>query len=351
MWLRFLVLASILGLATAADPAAAQIRPIPRGMQQPQFQAQTTDISGTVEGYQNGVLAILSDRNQPVYVKILPASNVKVTGKASADFLTSGHCIQFVAEVDKKHNRIEETVGKLTLTTPTHQEPLGAFTDTGAGDAGDAEGKPGEKPRLTGDDAPPKRPTPRPAAPKAKANDSGLETFTIRASITSLKNGKAVLQLPTRHFKSGIKVDIAPDAQVDVDLRGPSGLTYARKGDKVKILGMQLGPNLAQAMDVQVTLANVLEAAPGKRKPAGKDAAETSKRGKERDDGGADEGKAAKGKPAAKRGTKPATDPAAEPAEEPEKPAKPAKPAAVKPAIKPAPADDAEEPTKPSRRT
>ena len=75
---------------------------------------------------------------------------------------------------------------------------------------------------------------------------------------------------PTPPFKGPLKIEIAENAEIDLDLSVPSAITLAQKGDKVQTHGQQTGERMGLARNIEITLAQPASAGYSKKRPAGK---------------------------------------------------------------------------------
>lgn len=281
--------------------------------QQQQQQLQKLPVletSGTIEAVGPGMVQVLSAAKQPWVLQVLPNATCQLTGKAKAEFLGPGLFVRFVAEVNKRRGTVDEKITKLTIFTPSQFRQPGAEPDLGAGstfgDRTGAEKKADEAPKPTfGAGA-----APSPAlgggagkrsGPGAKGDD--VKMFDVRGQITAVSNGKATIHVPNVYFKPLLRVEIAEDADIDVELDDPAGYTLARKGDKVQARGRQTLGNQGFAEDLQIELASPLGASEEPKK--------AHARGTARAKRGAEAGEAAGSEPGAAKGEKQDDEPAA----------------------------------------
>jgi hypothetical protein len=190
---------------------------------------------------------IMSTRNgQTLNVLVTPATQVRLTGSATSDFIKPGFAVEFTAEVDKKHT-VAEKVTTLTVVTLTSAHPaallpggIDSVGPAGAGNFGPVAGQSVEKHKAAG-------PVQLPA------------TVVVRGQVKSYKGDRLVI-----HIDKGIvKADLADDAHVAVDI---ADFSQARKGDTVTVQGRGVRPGVVQADSVTVKAAAVLSGS-GKKKP------------------------------------------------------------------------------------
>ncbi|MGO8748490.1 MAG: hypothetical protein ACLQNE_21145 [Thermoguttaceae bacterium] len=297
----------------------------------------TGDVVAVVPGY----VRVASSADRTWDLQITPKTKIGVKGKAKADYLAAGDCISFVANVDVRHARVtDEKINKLTLFTPDNRRPLMAIRggtglsgmDNKAGEPGNAgagggafAGNPFGGAAAQGDGfGGTEKPSGRKGMASGKKGAKGAaapESYEIRGEITSIRNGKLTVSVPTDDFKPVLKnVAVAEDAEIEVDLSGPDAILVARKGDKVEAHGRQMSESMGYMDDkLQITLVEPLSAGKVKKKPGAKlEHGAKSKRGKDADSS-ADE--AVQKHKAAKKAKKKAAD---DDADEPTDKAKPA---------------------------
>ena len=264
----------------------------------PQVQLPELRLDGTVEEIRPGLLQILSNQGQPWMVRVLPNATVRVTGKATADLLGPGQAVGFIAEVDVRKSRVEQPVSKLIVFTPSPDWPLGASENSGTGASifdkpkekekkgppaagfGPGAQGPGMDPGFGADAGPGPGAfggDTRPGGRRSRSGPAGAgakvaaptQSLEIRGQITSFKNGKATLHVPNAPFRSALKIEIAENAEVEVDLSAPAALALAQKGDKVHARVQQIGERAGQATEIEVTLTQAVNSGqPAKRAPA-----------------------------------------------------------------------------------
>lgn len=275
MFVRF-PLFSFLAIAVSllmALPADAQInnRRNPNGQQMQKIKTSGTLVSATANQIQ-----LSTSTNETKYVMVGPNTTVSITGTAEPEYLKSGVCVEFVAEV-AKGGAVKEKIDHLTIVTPTTDRAVGLYPpefgakkkdakedkgdkakpvghDPGIGDAGPAAGRNSRSkkdPDALGGDLLSSKPV------KSSGATQFPGTFTVRGTIKMCKNGLITVSAgrgPT------IKAELANDATIDVDM---ADLRVARRDDKITVNGFttQMRPNLIMAESVTVDLANPLTGA------------------------------------------------------------------------------------------
>jgi len=340
---RLLPLGIALTLSSLAlgEPAWCQVR-FPRGGGIPQAKPADFQASGTIEDLLPGRLVMKSDGDQLQFVQFTPNTRVRVSGKATAEFLSTGQWVSFMGEVDKRRGAVVEKLSRLTIFTPTAKRQPGAYPDQGfgmpSGTKFGGEGKerdPAKGPfgggaeRGPGGFAPdPGFGTGRGTGRKTSGSLSGAKTlaaasqsFEIRGHITAIKNSRMTLRVPTEYFKPSLKVELADEPDIDLELVGLDCLRWAQKGDKVTVRGQRLGEK-ALATEIEVSLVGPLGAAQAKKKAVakGERTGRSSHRGETLPAASPDFGKDEEKSPP-KKGLRPAKQEAREPVEKPAEPA------------------------------
>ncbi len=198
---------------------------------------------GTVDGVALGRMQVTSDSGQKWLLQILPTSEVRVLATATPEFLSPRQFVSFTAQVNKHQNRVEGKITKLKIFTPDEAHTVGAFPEgAGAFAAGEGLQAPAEKAE----------------GGQRAASGAGFEPFQIAGQITSAKNGKLIVAVPNNYFKATLKVEVAEDAVVEVDIAGAALYRLAKKGDKVEATGGLITPQVLQVYEMNLTLAEPL---------------------------------------------------------------------------------------------
>ncbi|GAB6164828.1 hypothetical protein JCM19992_08280 [Thermostilla marina] len=243
------------------------------------------EASGTVMGVTGGMIQLQTPAGQ--MWRLAPARECKitVTGKAKPDVLRPGQFVAFVADVDTRTGMVPEKVTQLKIFTVSQQMQLGVFPEgqaplgDGNGEAGPGVG--GRMPGLGGvGGAPTGRPLPgrAPAAPVEP-----IQRFEVRGRLTGVsRTGEFTLAAPNAYIRGPIRFSVAEEADVELEISGPSAAGLIHKGDAVTATGVQVGPNMAQVRELNVELAEPLSAAKPERPGAtatGTTRRETPRRG------------------------------------------------------------------------
>lgn len=240
----------------------------PNPAQQPKQQLQNLpplQTIGTIEAVMPGYIKLESDAKQTWIIQVLPNARCQLTGKATPDALSPGMFIRFVAEVNKR-GAVEQKVGKLTVFTPSQTRQVGAEPDTGLGTTfgprPGEEGADGAKPKPAfGAGIAMPDPVLAAGAKKAGAPSGGTtQVYDIRGQIVGVTNGRLNLHVPNAHFRSSLRVEVAEDADIDVELDDPMCYTLARKGDKIRVEGRQGVGNRGIGEQIDITLSEPLTA-------------------------------------------------------------------------------------------
>jgi hypothetical protein len=99
---------------------------------------------------------------------------------------------------------------------------------------------------------------------------AAIQSFEVRGQITSFKGGKLNLRVPNAPFKGPLKIELAENADIDLDLSGPNAIALVQKGDKVQTQGQQTGERMGLARDIVITLSQPASAGYSKKRPAAK---------------------------------------------------------------------------------
>ncbi len=253
------------------------------------------EADGTVAGVARGKVMLQTITNQKWLIHFTPQTTVFVQGKAEADFLRPGLCVQFNAEINKQ-GRAQEKITYLVITTPTLTNPLGCRPEAAMGMAVAGVGPPGAGV------------APLPAAPRAKPAAS--QRYTVHGQISKLINGRMTIVAPG----TKVEAELDENAQIDVAMGDAS---VAKVGDRITVKG-GMPPGMgamrpgaignAQANEVTIELLKPLtnpNKKPVRKPPAKKP---VDRRKPEPKDGA---------KPAPKDGAKPAAKPPARPPRKP----------------------------------
>jgi hypothetical protein len=250
---------SALLMLTAVQAAWGQgIRRPPR--KPPEF--PKFNLSGTLDRIEGGRVVLTTEKGFTWILQPKPNVQVELTGKAVPAFLAPGHFIALMAKLDMKHGTTVEKVARLTVFMPDKKRQPGIQPDLGFGDLekatrkkreGTASEQSSEEERAAakrgaisasgtaaGDKAK------RDAA--AKAAKSNVDSFVIHGRITAIEKGKFVVLVPNNPYvKPNLRIEVAEDAEIDVELTGLPALAAVQPGDHIQARGDQVGEGLGFA--------------------------------------------------------------------------------------------------------
>jgi hypothetical protein len=315
-FLGFVALSMIVAIFFRGDWAHAQQAQRPGAMVQQKALPKPGEwtINGKLAGIRPGpILQVEMQGGQSMFVRMQRDVRIRMTGKAKVDFLAPGHCISFVAEIEKRTGRATAAVDTLTLFTPTDRKKLGALPDQGNSSFG--------KPKAAKDKD--KESASAGSDKKAKAKDdfgdltfgggrektaSGLrpagagksatapsETFEVNGQIKQIRNGRITLLVPNIYIPKTVQIEVSDDPDIDVEIGDPNYLQLAQQGDSVVVRGTQINEQVGMAAEIELAFSKPLTAGTGtagrKHAPAksgsmrGKKAAAADSEASEEDDG------------------------------------------------------------------
>jgi len=208
------------------------------------------DLHGTVEQGAAGAITVKSPTNETWTLQIPPTARIEVTGTAENDMLRSDRFVRLTAIVDTRRNEIPEPVQQVTLIDVADQpgRRLGAFkpgTDEPPAPGAAGAGVRMPVPNLGG------------AAPET---DQVL--FDIRGRVKSFRSDQILLEVP--NIKGTLRFQLAEAATVAVNV---SDYSLAQPGDMIASKGVQIGPKVAVASEVNITLSTPLSDPNKRREP------------------------------------------------------------------------------------
>jgi hypothetical protein len=270
------VLPAIAAVLALAGAAAAQV-PGPSVV----IQYVPKDVEGTVAGMRPGAMLVSTGQNDAWTFQLPGDMTVRIVGKAEADQIRAGQYIRFQATVDKKQSKVVDKVSRVTLFTPGKDDlrTPGVFLPGQCLDAADLKFK--EKELPDGLSADPAKlfnsitqPEEKSKSESKNGSESNEQLFDIHAQITAVKGSTLTINAPNSRFKSTLRMELADNPAIDLDL---TDFSLVKPGDKVIGRGIQLGPRLLQCTDMVIRLAEPL-GNPKKKpaKPAAKSAATKS---------------------------------------------------------------------------
>ena len=86
----------------------------------------------------------------------------------------------------------------------------------------------------------------------------------------SIKNGKISLHAPNQYFRSPLKLELAENPEISLELIDVSALRYVRPGDRVKAVCGQMSETMAKVNDIEVVMAAPLGGSTAKKKSTAK---------------------------------------------------------------------------------
>ncbi|MEN6450279.1 MAG: hypothetical protein ABFC96_07295 [Thermoguttaceae bacterium] len=245
-------------LAVLVAPVAAQ--------QQQGLDPTKTVVRGKIALIAPGKITLTTPEGMESTLTIGPKTRVRVVGMADADTLLPGVYVRFLGTVDKKQLKVQEKIAALTIFTPgetpdrtpgatepdprtpapgvipPHEQLGGPLFITGAGKTQQAAPVSGDLPR---------------ANLEANKTKKGNVLFEIHGRIVGNQGGKLVIDVPTRLFRNRIRVELAKDPKVAIDL---TEYSQAKMGDAIEALGDQVGNDISSinAIEIRIDLAEPL---------------------------------------------------------------------------------------------
>ena len=216
----FLVLTIAVVVAVLPAGLSAQNAHQPKQGQKPQ--GERFYGKGTIDSVKSGEISMTTADGQSLVLKILKTGSVRVTGSVAAEELRRGKNVLFSALLDKKTRRIKEPVAKITIFTPSKDQPAGMIPDTAA-----------------------------------KADDDSIDLhanwkpYIIGGSIQTIAGRKLTINVPGLNPR--FKVDLAEDFKVTVDV---TDLHFAKAGDKIEVKkAIKSDDNVVHVMEATIKLA------------------------------------------------------------------------------------------------
>lgn len=220
-----------------------------------------------------GLIRMVASDGQVWTLALAANARLRLKGTMKAELIHPGQFIHFEATVEHKTGEVEEKLKQVTVFTPTPDNPdtqLGAFPVQPG--AGDTPGNPFGQP-LGGAASPFEQPLGGAQAGESAAGAGDLShrsrtarsrgkaappppakaKYDIRGRITEIdRNGTLTVLVPNVFFRPPVKVALAEDVQVAVDLAGPTVLGLMAKGDRIEAKGVQVGPTAAEVAEVSI---------------------------------------------------------------------------------------------------
>jgi hypothetical protein len=186
--------------------------------------------------------------SKPWSVYVQPTTSILVTGTADPEFLKVGLTVQFQANLDKDH-KAKDSVGELTLVTPSRENPAGIFA-------------PGSSPQKLSDPGSAGKATAKPAEKGGtEPTFGGAGMSRVVGRITKLHDNALTIRAGTKN----VSIELAADLKIHVYL---TDLKFASAGDSITIQGKEYKgkPGFCAADSLKITLAQPLTEK--KKKPA-----------------------------------------------------------------------------------
>ncbi len=232
------------------------------------------ELGGSFVSAQPGLININTLTGEPWTLRVSANAYVRVAGKAEEDVLRPGTHVRFEATVDKKTSKVLDKVSKLTVFVPTKEEfrSLGVFLPGQCLNPFEHLGKyqtPQEVPVLQ----PGTKPSAQQKPPSDKITPADLQPlpegkaaptvrrYDIHGQIVSIKGKFMTVFVPTDLFKPNLRVELADNLELEVDL---NNYLSAQPGDKVAARGIQVAPKTLEVLEVLIERQEPLST---KRKP------------------------------------------------------------------------------------
>ncbi|NQU24359.1 MAG: hypothetical protein HQ567_24005 [Candidatus Nealsonbacteria bacterium] len=244
---RTFLLSMVIGLVVAVQG---------QGFGQPGGVRMITPIQlvGTVAGVRPGMISVTTPAGEVWGLKVPQRAKIKVTGPAEKEVLRKGHFVRFLVTVNKRYSKSVGEVSQMTIFTPSQElgRRVGVFYP-GQAEAAAMGPNPGMQPAM-----PPGMP-PLPAAPKGTKPPPPPkeEMFDVRAQVRDIKGKRMTVYVPNKFFKPLLKVELAEDVAIELDLNTYSVVV---EGDKLTALGVRIAPKGVEAIQVAIELSTPLTA-------------------------------------------------------------------------------------------
>jgi hypothetical protein len=244
------------------------------------------NLSGRLEHIELGRIELKTEAGYDWVLMPKRGLKVELTGKSKPAILAPGQFVEFLAKVDVKRGTAMEKIERMTIFTPDKRRMPGIMPDLGFGDLEKATLK-----KRKGTSAPSDTEHQQPSSKSASSNDKGnekgyvpegahqskpaskgpnekIESFTIHGKIQAIaKNGKITVQVPENPYtKSSLTIEVADDADIDVELNDVSALLLVQPGDHIQASGDQTGEGMGITDHVTMRLERVLGIAPPPKK-------------------------------------------------------------------------------------
>ena len=230
--------------------------PADRIRAQPAPQAQplpTFNLSGTLNALNANGFVLTTEAGFTWLLQAKRDTKVELTGKAKPAFLAPGQCVNVFATLDLHEGTMQGKARRLTVFSPGDKRAFGILPDLGFGELEEAtrarqqtsEKPPGSTDQT--DEAVSKAEPDQVSHSDAKEPQNKRRrpaktgSFAINGRIIGVKNGKLTVQVPPNPFvPTSLTIEVAEDADIDVELTGLSALRLALSGDHIQASGDQV---------------------------------------------------------------------------------------------------------------
>jgi hypothetical protein len=158
---------------------------------------------GTIDAIRADEISMTTTDGQSLKLKISKKGKVHVIGSLTPEDLQKGKNVLFNAVIDKKTRRVKEPIKKLTIFTPSKDQPAGLFPDTAA---------------TTG------------AGDETIDLSAHWTAYVVAGSIQAIAQQKLTVNVPGLNPR--FKVTLADGFQVDVNA---TDLSRVKAGDTIEV--------------------------------------------------------------------------------------------------------------------
>ncbi len=248
--------------------AAPQAQPLP-----------TFNLSGVLNVLNANGLVLTTEAGFTWLLQAKPDTKVELTGKAKPAFLAPGQCVSVFATLDLQQGTMQGKARRLTIFSPGDKRTFGIVPDLGFGEleeATRARQRALEKPPGSTDQPNEELSKTEPnqvAHSEAKESRNKRRrptktgSFAINGRISGVKNGKLTVQIPPNPFvQTNLTIEVAEDADIDVELTGLPALRLAQSGDHIQASGDQVAERRGIVSHVIIRCRQPLDAAQPSKK-------------------------------------------------------------------------------------
>jgi hypothetical protein len=207
---------------------------------------QPFDAKGHVYSVTSGLIRMLTDTQQPWFVRLDRRTQIQVHGEGGAELIAPGVFIRFEAPLIGRRIAAGE-IAKLSLFNPDEGFRAGVTADPGPSDdqSIDLAGGPQGEADRTAESGP--RRTPSHTRKRPQKSPQGH--YLIAGQVRSFRKGNLVVLAG----KGGtIKARVAPQAKVTVDT---TTYSMVRSGDTIHVTGSYTQPGQVLASKIEIELA------------------------------------------------------------------------------------------------